>query len=226
MTIHARSRAGIAFVTAAAALALTACGSDAKPKDDGKIDGAESAPAASSASPGKGAPSAGAGGGGAERPKIALPGDVHNVFEGGKTGDAQKDAILADNEQRINSVDEAVTSGDLNRPGFKYYSAESALASATQYVKDFQASGETFTGTTRYFNRSVTLLKTEGLAVVSYCTDETKAYSKNRKTGEVKSEPGSDKDYAFYNTRVKKNDAGVWQTVSVLSEEGSARCKP
>ncbi|MEV5377176.1 hypothetical protein AB0L26_14545 [Streptomyces nondiastaticus] len=225
MTIHVRSRAGIAFVTATAALALTACGGGAKRTDDGKIDGAESAPAAASASPGKASPPAGGGGGGAERPKITLPDDVHNVFEGGKTGDPQKDAILADNEQRINSVDEVVTSGDLNRPGLKYYSAEGALASAVKYIKGFESSGTSFTGTTRYYNRTVTLLKTDGLAVLTYCSDATKAYSKDRKSGKVDMAPGSDQDYAFYNTRLKKNSAGVWQTVSVVSEGGSTQCR-
>ena len=32
---------------------------------------------------------------GIERPEIKLPKDVKNVFEGGGTGDAKKDAILA-----------------------------------------------------------------------------------------------------------------------------------
>ncbi|GAA3125692.1 hypothetical protein ACFQ0X_26855 [Streptomyces rectiviolaceus] len=205
-------------LTAAAVLSLSACGGgDGDSKENDKIAGAESGEKRESPSPT-------ASDDGIERPEIKLPKGVKNVFEGGKTGDAKKDAILADNERRINSIDEAITVDAEKHPALKFYSSGDALLSAADYVQGFYKDGRSFEGTTRYFNRQVTFLKS-GAAAVTYCVDETKSYPKDRKTGKVdKSIPASKDDYAFYNTRVKKNAKGVWQTDSVTSTSGAKQC--
>ncbi|MET8011459.1 hypothetical protein ABZU86_10380 [Streptomyces sp. NPDC005271] len=218
MNTHTPTKAGLAALLTATALALTACGSDSSSGDDKKIDGAKKATKSAS-------PTASPSDDGLKRPKITLPSDVHNVFEDRKTGDPKKDAVLADNERRINSVDEAITSGDRNRPGLKFYSKEGALLSASEYVQTFIDNGTTFTGATRYYDRKVTFLK-DGAAAVTYCSDETKSYNKNRKTQEVRKLPGSPDDYTFYNTRLEKNKSGVWQTSNVISQEGAKQCQP
>ncbi|MGW7273182.1 hypothetical protein ACWGH5_21970 [Streptomyces sp. NPDC054864] len=208
-----------AALTAAAVLSLSACGGgDGDSKENDKIAGAGSGDEK------RESPSPRASEDGIERPEIKLPKDVKNVFEGRKTGDPKKDAVLADNERRINSIDEAITVEAEEHPALKFYSSGDALLSAADYVQSFYKDGRSFSGATRYFDRQVTFLKS-GTAAVTYCVDETKSYPKDRKTGKVdKSIPASKDDYAFYNTRLRKNAKGIWQTESVMSTSGAKQC--
>ncbi|MGW2224761.1 hypothetical protein [Streptomyces formicae] len=210
-----------AAMTAAAVLSLSACGGgdgDAKDKDTDKIAGA-----------GQGdekreSPSPKASDDGVDRPEVKLPKDVKNVFEGGKTGDPKKDAVLADNERWLNSLIEAVTVDAKDHPALKFYAAGDGLLTSAEYVQGFHENGKSFVGSIRYYDRKVTFLK-EGVAAVTYCKDGTKTYPKDRKTGKIdRSIPASANDYAFFNTRVQKNDKGVWQTDSVTSTTGSKKC--
>lgn len=207
-------------LTAAAVLSLAACGGgDGDSKESDKIAGAESGEKRESPSPT-------ASDDGIDRPEMKLPKDVEQVFEGGKTGDATKDAILADSERRITSLDEAITVDAEKHPALKFYSSGDALLSAADYVQDFYKRGKTFVGTTRYYDREVTLLK-DGAAAVTYCEDTSKTYPKDRKTGKVdRSIPESEQDYGFYNTRLEKNEDGIWQTTSVLTTAAAKRCTP
>ncbi|MEV7196749.1 hypothetical protein AB0N81_33855 [Streptomyces sp. NPDC093510] len=210
-----------AAMTAAAVLLLSACGGSDGDSKDNKIAGADS----DSGGKKKESPSPKASDDGLDRPEIKLPKDVKNVFEGGKTGDPKKDAVLADNERRINSIDEAITVDAKTHPALKFYSSGEALLTAADYIQSFSKEGKSFIGTTRYYDRQVTFLK-EGVAAVAYCQDSTKTYPKDLKTGKVdRSIPESADDYGFYNTRLKKNAKGVWQTESVTYvEEATKKC--
>ncbi|GAA1921569.1 lipoprotein [Streptomyces durmitorensis] len=209
-----------ATLTAAAVLSLAACGGgDGDSKENDKIAGAESGEKRESPSPT-------ASDDGIERPEIKLPKDVKDVFEGGKTGDAKKDAVLADNARRISSLTEAVTVDAKEHPALKFYSSGDALLSAADYAQGYYKKGKSFVGTTRYYDREVTFLK-GGAAAVTYCMDATKTYPKDRKTGTVdRSIPASDQDYSFYNTRLEENEDGVWQTTTVLATAAAKRCMP
>jgi hypothetical protein len=206
-------------LTAAVALLLSGCGgSDSSDKKDGdKIAGAE-------AGAGSATPSASVTSDGIERPEIKLPSDVDNVFEGAQTGDAKKDAVLADNERRINSIDEAITVDAKKYPALQFYSKGDALISAASYIKSFRDQARSFTGKTRYYDREVTFLK-DGAASVTYCMDATQTYPKDRSTDEVdRSVKASPSDYVFYSTRLEKNAKGVWQTATVSSTEAAKKC--
>ncbi|ATL28841.1 hypothetical protein [Streptomyces formicae] len=213
-----------AAMTAAAVLSLSACGGGdggAKDKDTDKIAGADSDSGGK-----KESPSPKASEDGIDRPEIKLPKDVDNVFEGGKTGDPKKDAVLADHERMLDSIDEAITVHAKEHPALKFYSKGDALLSAGRYVESFYKANTTWVGETRYFNREVTLLK-GGAAAVTYCGDDTKAYSKDRKTGKVDRSGDSDdsNDFTFYNTRMEKDSKGVWQAAQIISDERSAKCQ-
>ncbi|MFD5697541.1 MULTISPECIES: hypothetical protein [Streptomyces] len=207
----------VAALTTAAALSLSACGGgDGDSKGDEKIEGAGSGSSAK--------PSPSASQDKIERPEIKLPKGVKNVFEGLETGDPKKDAVLADNQRVINSVDEAITVKAKKHPALEFYSKGDALASAATYIQSFYDAGTTWTGETRYYDHAVTFIK--GGAVVTYCGDETKSYSTNRKTGVAKKTPGDSDDYISYNTRMEKNSKGVWQATMVTSVEGAKKCQP
>ncbi|MFJ8085050.1 hypothetical protein ACIQ6Y_31085 [Streptomyces sp. NPDC096205] len=216
--MRTRTTAAAAFL-ATATLLLTACGgSDGEDKANDKIAGADTGTTAAAS------PSASATADGVDRPEIKLPKEVVNVFEGGETGDPKKDAVLADNERRINSVDEAITVDAEKHPALEFYSDGDALMSAASYIKSFYDEGRSFVGKTRYYDREVTFLK-DGAAAVTYCMDATETYPMDRRTKKVdRSVEGSPSDYVFYNTRLEKNADGVWQTTSVSSTEAAKRC--
>ncbi|RSS12828.1 hypothetical protein EF914_33525 [Streptomyces sp. WAC05458] len=218
--MRTRPTIAAAALTAAVTLLLSGCGgSDSEDSGKDEIAGADTGSSASAS------PSPSASEDGIDRPEIKLPSDVKNVFEGGSTGDPVKDAVLADNERMINSIDEAITVDAEEHPALKFYSKDNALIAAASYVQSFYEAGTTWTGSTRYYDREVTL-SGENAATVTYCGDETKSYSKDRKTKEVKKTPGDADDYVSYSARVQKNTDGVWQTTNVVSERGAEKCQP
>ncbi|MEU6992947.1 hypothetical protein ABZ953_20095 [Streptomyces sp. NPDC046465] len=211
-----------AALTASATLLLTACGgSSDDEKDNKKIAGADTGSSKSAS------PSSSATADGVDRPKIELPVDMKNVFEGRQTRDAVKDAILADNERRISAVDAALASGDLKHSAVAFYATDQALGGLYKYTKNNIDKSVSWTGTARYFKRQVTVFD-KNSAAVTYCVDESKTNLKNRKTNKViKSDtPPNDPDnYVFYNTGLKKNKDGVWQTWSLSEDRGSQECR-
>ncbi|MFG2999302.1 hypothetical protein [Streptomyces sp. NPDC048340] len=207
----------VAVAAAATALLLTSCGGGSGKADD-KIAGADGSSAPSSASP-SASPSDTAG-----RPKVTLPADVKNEFEGWPTGDAVKDAILTDVSHRINATDAAIVSDETESPALPFYYQRDALVGASKWVADYKKDGKSITGTTRFFGPRVEVLN-EKSATVTYCSDESKAFNKDRKTGKV-DESASSNPYVRYNTRLDRNDKGIWQTTKLESKRGDKTCAP
>ncbi|WP_435282206.1 hypothetical protein [Streptomyces koelreuteriae] len=207
-------------LTAAATLTLSACGSDdrAKNKDNDKIAGADTGEKASASPSPSDADSAG-------RPEISFPSDAKNVFEYEKTGDAAKDAVLKDSTLSANSVDEAILKGSTDTKALGFYNVGKALESSITYVQRYIDGGDTWIGTTRYFDYKVTLTG-DNKAYVTYCSDESKSYIKNRKTKKVDRSPASSDSYVLYHTSLAKNAEGVWQTSNIGSNRGNKACQP
>ncbi|MFJ9158617.1 hypothetical protein ACIRPS_17660 [Streptomyces griseoviridis] len=208
-------------MTTVTALCLSACGNDNDDKvgdSNGKIAGAQT-DKETSASP-ETSPSAVSG-----RPKIELPSDVKRVFEGGKTGDTVKDAVLADSADRMGAIDAAITGTDPKGEALAYYNTGKALESALSWVAQWKKANATLTGETRYYDREVTL-KGKTSAVVIFCADESKGFSKDKTTGKVAKTPVTKNSYVLYNTRLDKNPDGVWQTSQVIATRGAAQCQP
>ncbi|MGW7818696.1 hypothetical protein ACWGLF_11265 [Streptomyces puniciscabiei] len=202
-----------------AALLLTGCGGGGdSSKSSDKIPGAD---AGSSAPASPSAPASGS----ADRPKITFPSSAKNVFEDQKTGDATKDAILADSALSVNSMDEAIFQGNANTKALGFYNSGKALEAAITYVQGYLDKHYTWIGTTRYFDRKVTLSGNNG-AYVTYCSDESKSFLKDRKTGKVQNTPTSADSYVLYHTSLTKNAKGVWQTTNIVSNRGDKACQP
>ncbi|RSN39767.1 hypothetical protein DMH12_36370 [Streptomyces sp. WAC 04229] len=219
MTRRRPARLAALTLTAAAALTLSACGGDDSSSDGkDKIAGADTGDKAS-ASP---TPSESTAEG---VPEITFPSDAKNVFEGEKTGDAQKDAVLAANTLSVNAVDEAIFEGSTDTKALGFYNADKALSSSITYVQGYIDSNDTWIGVTRYFDRKVTL-KGDDKAYVRYCSDESKSYIKNKKSGKVDKSAASADSYVLYNTALTKNAAGVWQTTDIASKRGDKACQP
>ncbi|MGW6703696.1 hypothetical protein ACWGDE_02205 [Streptomyces sp. NPDC054956] len=203
--------------TATAALLLTACGGgDTKAND--KITGTESSapPSASpSASPSQAA----------NRPKITLPDDVKNVYEGWTTGDPVKDAILSDVTNRANATDAAIANNDAESAAIPFYYQREALIGASTWIAKFKKDDLTVTGTTRFYNPKIQMFSDTAAGVV-YCTDEGQAFAKERKTGKVLTTPVTKDSYVTYNVRMDKNQQGIWQTTQMDSKRGDKTCTP
>ncbi|MFI5687688.1 hypothetical protein [Streptomyces sp. NPDC051636] len=207
-----------AALAATACLLLAACGGADGSKDNDKIAGAGAENSTASASPSTSA-------GDDHRPDMTLPSDVKETFEGWKTGDSAKDAILADAGRAQTAVTYAVTRGDPRSPALSFYQTATALAGSQDWVESIVDAGLTYSGSVRYYAARISVFDDKS-AGVSYCADESKAFNKNRKTKKVDKVPATSDSYVLYSTRLELNDKGVWQTTKLRSERGNKACTP
>jgi hypothetical protein len=213
LTMRARIALTATALVSAATLLLSACGSNAKPSDT--IKGVQTGPAPSPSTSVTDS---------AHRPKITLPADVHDVFEDTSTGDPTKDAIWHDAAQRVMAIDQAIADGNPRLPAVLYYSAGIAQASAYQLIQGIMNEGQSITGTNRYYAPDITVHNDK--ASLNYCSDESKYFGKERKTGKVLTTPVDKNSYVRYVTQLEQNSAGIWQTAYIMSQVGAEQCQP
>lgn len=208
-------------LTAVALILLTACGGGGGDKSSDKIQVDTDSPstAPTSASPSATVTAA------AGRPTITFPADVKDVFEDQHTGDATKDAILADNAESVRSVDDAIIQGTTHTKALEFYNIGKGYENSIVYISGALRKGYTLTGTVRFFDRRVTLLGPRQAAVI-YCSDESKAFLKHRKTGKIDNTPTTSQSYVLYNADLTENAQGVWQTDNISSVRGAKQCQP
>ncbi|MEU7380176.1 hypothetical protein AB0A91_09235 [Streptomyces sp. NPDC042207] len=202
-----------------AVLLLTGCGGGdgGGSKANDKIAGADT----NTKTPTSPTPSATAAG----RPQIELPSDLTLLFEDTKTGDPVRDAVMADSAERMRAVDAAITGTDPKGEALAYYNTGKALEAALSWVAQFKEAGATLTGQARYYDRKVTLRSGTSAALV-FCADESKGFSKDKKTQKISKTSVTKNSYVLYNTRLDKNSDGVWQTSQIISVRGAAQCQP
>ncbi|MEV6765354.1 hypothetical protein AB0N16_32895 [Streptomyces sp. NPDC051105] len=204
-----------------AALLLAGCGGGGGDKSDsnGKIAGADTG---SSASP---SPSASASATESGRPKIELPSDLSYTFEWPKTGNDVKDAVLADSEQNIKSVDLAIANQDPLDKAYRYYFEGEAAAQIQTYVQAYVKAKARTTGHFRYYDPVVDVSGSDQASLV-YCEDQGKAYDLYLKTKKVNKTSVTKDSYVLYSTQLHKNDKGVWAVEKLMSVRGSSKCQP
>jgi len=206
-------------LTAAAALTLSACGSDdSSKKDNDKIAGADTG-GGKSASPTASASTA------ADRPKIELPSDLSYTFDWSKTGDKDKDAVLSDSEQSIKAVDLAIVNQDELDKAYLYYYEGEAAASTQDFIQAYVKAKARVTGDYRYYDASVNVSGKDSASLV-YCEDQSKAYDMYLKTKKVNKTPATKNSYVLYITQLHKNGDGVWAVEKIESQRGSDKCQP
>ncbi|MFI7018825.1 hypothetical protein [Streptomyces sp. NPDC050164] len=207
-----------AALTAVVAMALSACGSggDSSGSQD-KIAGADTGGEAS-VSPTASTATA------SDRPKIELPSDLTYAFDWPKTGDKDKDAVLADSAQFIKAVDMAIAEQDPHSKAYRFYSDGEAAASSQRFIQEFVDYKDRITGAKRYYDAKVKI-NSDGTAGFVYCEDQNKAYNKNLKTGKTDVSPASKDNYVLYSSRLRADKQGVWITETLTSQRGSAACQ-
>ncbi|MBJ6615317.1 hypothetical protein [Streptomyces sp. I4(2020)] len=203
-----------AALTATTALLLTGCGGDESPDD---IKGAESgSPSPSASAPATAAP-------GAKRPEITLPSSFRLAFQDWKSDKSEEQAVLNDGKEELRSGYAAIIDNDLDSEALVFYHTTSGLSQAQQWIKTYTDKNLTVIGDLPVYDPEVVLGSGGGNAVLNYCTDESKASTKNLKTGEVQGNPPGTAPEVFYSVSMTKNEQGVWQTVSVRSERGGCQ---
>jgi hypothetical protein len=209
----------------AAGLLATACSGDGGSSDDDipGAGGTETQPenGDNESDPGPEDEDSEAGDDGIDRPEIVLPDDVINVFEEVDTDDPVELAVLADQERYINAVDEAITSGDIDGSALRFYASGEALRNGFEFISGMHEDNLTFAGTTRYYNREVTV-REEDMATTAYCVDASESYTVDTETGEQDPDVGNKYLYA---SRLERNEAGVWQTVDYTVDDGDSACR-
>ncbi|WP_406468539.1 hypothetical protein OH738_14620 [Streptomyces hirsutus] len=210
-------------LTATTALTLSACGGSGdegstEDKDSDKIVGTDTG-GEKSASPSVSASDSGG------RPKIELPADVTYKFEWKRTGDADKDAVLSDAEERIKAVDMAIAEQDPLHDAYRFYSEGTAAAGSQKYIQGFVDHKARTTGMTRLYNESLSM-KDDGTASLVYCEDQSKAFNKFLETGKTDVTSTTKDSYVVYAGTLRKNKNGVWVTERLISQRGSAKCQP
>nr|WP_203721234.1 hypothetical protein [Streptomyces coelicoflavus] len=206
-------------LTTTAALTLSACGNDdSSDQGEDKTAGADTGGSAPSASPTASKASE------TGRPKIDLPADLSYTFDWPKTGDTEKDAVLADSEQSIKAVDLAIVNQDPLDKAYLYYYEGEAAAGTQKFIQNYVDQKAGITGSYRFYAPEVTV-DDDGTASFTYCEDQGKAYVKYLETNEVRKTEVTAKSYVIYHASLKKNSEGVWEIRNIDSQSGSAKCR-
>ncbi|MFI2718561.1 hypothetical protein ACH5AI_19745 [Streptomyces collinus] len=211
MARRALTTTAAAFATAATLL-LTACGGgDDSPSDD--IKGAGNSSGSPSASPSSSAP-------GVKRPVIKLPSSFQLTFENWTSSDPVEQAVLNDGKEELRAGYAAVIANDPDSEAVAFYDTKGVRGQTKQWIKSYTDKGYTVIGKLPVFNPKVILAKNGKGAALTYCTDETEAKTRHRKTGKVEGNPAGTNPYVLYSLSLTKNEQGVWQNSSVRGERG------
>lgn len=200
-----------ATLTVTAALFLTACGEgDDKPSQDIKGADPGSTPSASASTPS-----------GSQRPVITLPGSFQLTFENWTSSDPAEQAVLDDAKEEIRAGYAAIIANDPDSKAVAFYDTAGVRGLTKEWIKSYTDKNVTVIGKLPAFSPKVNLAENGKGASLSYCTDESAAKTRNRKTSKVEGNPAGTDPYVLYSVSLAKNEQGVWQNASVHSERGA-----
>ncbi|MFE5257225.1 hypothetical protein [Streptomyces coelicoflavus] len=210
-----------ATFTAAAALLLTACGGDDSSPDD--IKGAGTGTASPSASASASTP----GTADVKRPDVSLPEDLKLVFDFKKPSDAGQAAALEDAANYIRALDHGIAQQDPNDPAYQFYSTGGAEKYAKSQIEAWVKDGWTVTGNDRYFNATIESTGEGKSALVTFCRNQAKFYSKKVKTGKVNYTEENLDSYQRFSLLMSPSEASeaVWQARQIEVQGRVKECK-
>ncbi|MFH8237093.1 hypothetical protein [Streptomyces sp. NPDC018321] len=212
-----------ATFTATAALLLTACGGGGGDSSSDDIKGADTGAGSSS-------PSASASGASdVKRPDVSLPDDLKLVFDFEKPSDADQAAALEDAANYIRALNHGITEQDAKDPAYGFYSAAGAARYAESQIEEYVAGGWTLTGEDRYYQAETNPVGDGEKArtiLVTFCEDQSKAYGKEVKTGEVHRTEESLASYQRFSILMApQEDPPVWRAQQITVEGKAEECR-
>ncbi|MFE9249845.1 hypothetical protein [Streptomyces sp. NPDC007088] len=217
-----------AALLAAVSVSLTACGGG----DDGggeadsgkKVAGADagSPEASKSPSPSASTPDP-------KAPDLSLPKDVKVVQDWREPADKAQAAALAAAVHYLTAINRAIALQDVSEPAYLYYSypGSAARTVAQKTVKGNITQHYSIAGTERMHRQTSKVSESGESAAVSLCTDDSKFYSKNLKTGKTEvTEPGAD-DHTWYELGLVRSTGsdGVWVVKEIQAKVGAEQCQ-
>ncbi|MFF5843235.1 hypothetical protein ACIP4T_14930 [Streptomyces massasporeus] len=212
MAHRALTTTAAAFATTAALL-LTACGGGGdSSSDDIKGAGNSSGSPSASASPSAGSD--------VKRPAIKLPSSFQLTFENWTSSDPVEQAVLNDSREELRAGYAAIIANDPDSEAVTFYDTKGVRGQTKQWIKSYTDKDLTVIGKLPAFAPKVVMAENGRGAALTYCTDETDAKTKNRKTSKVEGNPAGTNPYVRYSLSLTKNEQGVWQNSSVRGERG------
>ncbi|MFD7240906.1 hypothetical protein [Streptomyces massasporeus] len=211
MARRALTTTAAAFATTAALL-LTACGGgDDASSDD--IKGAGDSSPSPTASKSSAAPDV-------KRPVIKLPSSFQLTFENWTSSDPVEQAVLDDAKEEVRAGYAAIIANDPDSEAVSFYDTKGVRGMTKQWIKSYTDKNLTVIGKLPAFGPKVVMAKNGRGAALSYCTDESDAKTRNRKTDKIEGNPAGTDPYVRYSVSLTKNAQGVWQNSSVRGERG------
>ncbi|WP_244967153.1 hypothetical protein [Streptomyces cacaoi] len=225
--------ASLVAVAAVTALLVSACGGGdgGEEKGSGKGGGIEGAKDGSSRSPGRDGGSDEAASGDFRTSDIELPKDLKLVFDWEKPGDPEKAAALDGAADYMRALMHGTVQQDAKDPEIVKHTVP--LQSAREY--GFSTVGRdvedkySVTGEERYYREKVGDLVDGKLRQVTFCSNQSKLFSKELDTGKVRRTKPSDEDYLRFTLVMQKpgKSGGVWKAHSFeLEEKAVEQCEP
>ncbi|WP_405778130.1 hypothetical protein [Streptomyces sp. NBC_00859] len=200
-----------AALAISAALLLTACGGSnhadgtAKSRDSTAIASSPSTP-----SPPR-----------AARPIIRLPRTFQLTFQNWTSSDPDQQAVLDDGKQQIRAGYAAIIANTPEASYLTFYDTASGLSQDKKWIRTYTGKNLTVMGKAPAYDARARLLgSSRTRAVLNYCMDESKAYSKDRATGKVEGNPAGTDPTVYYTVTLRKSSRDVWQAVSTSSKRG------
>ncbi|MFD4564628.1 hypothetical protein ACFWOX_09465 [Streptomyces sp. NPDC058467] len=206
-----------AFATTATLL-LTACGGS-NDSSSGDIKGADTGSSTPSAS------ASASGTSNVKRPEITLPKNFELTFQDWTSSDPVEQAVLNDAREQLRAGYAAIIASEPDGgEALAFYDTSSGLSQDRQWIKTYTDKNLTVFGKLPAFDAKTTLLgDNKTRAALTYCTDESKAYTRDRKTSKVEGNPAGTNPEVFYTVTLRKNAKGVWQNVSTQSTRGGCQ---
>ncbi|MEV5100869.1 hypothetical protein ACFQ7G_15980 [Streptomyces massasporeus] len=199
-----------AALATTAALLLTACGAG------GAASGDTAAADHGSSSPSPSASAASA----VKRPVIKLPAGFRLTFENWTSSDPVEQAVLDDGKEELRAGYAAIIANDPGSEAVAFYDTEGVRGQTSQWIKSYTDKDLTVIGKLLAFSPKVTVAANGKAASLTYCTDESDAKTRNRKTSKVEGNPAGTNPFVLYSLSLAKSEQGVWQNSSVHGERG------
>ncbi|NIL55349.1 hypothetical protein HBK87_33045 [Streptomyces sp. 2BBP-J2] len=214
-----------AAFAAAATLMLTACGGgDDQSGDSDKIAGAGQGTEkpTKSAEP-SGAPAE-------DKPDgvdVSLPKDMNLVFDWEEPEDKNEAAAMEDAGNYLRAIYRGVDKRTTKDAALTAYATGEGLHYGEVQINEWIKGGWTATGIRRHYDATTRSASNDNSVEVAFCSDASKFYGKEVKTGKVlKTEP-SLKDFGYYKIIMVKVPTGedLWRATKVDVETGVERCR-
>lgn len=225
---HRRTTVTLTALLAASSLLLAGCGSGDDGKDD-KISGAQNSKD-DKKSPGPAKDKSEDQAGDFTTSDIKLPKDLKLTFDWEKPSDPDKAAALDGAADYMRALMHGTVKQNPKDPVLTEHTVpmQSAQQYGTSTIKMDVEDKYTVTGAERYYDETVGDTVQGKLAEVTFCSNQSKLFSKEIESGKVLRTKPSDEDYLHFSIVMQKpSKAGSpWRARSFeLQEEAAKQCK-